>query len=549
MSYLVLARKYRPQRFEDVVGQDHITKILKKAITSSRIAQAYLFTGPRGIGKTSCARIFAMCLNDEKGPTITPDLKSSIAQEIAKGNSLDVIEIDGASNRGIDEIRTLRENVKFAPSYGRFKIYIVDEVHMLTMEAFNALLKTLEEPPEHVKFIFATTNPQKIPSTIISRCQRFDFKRISLETIIETLKSVSKQEKLKIDVQAHFVIAKAAQGSMRDALSILDQLSSLADEGVEAEEVTKMLGLVETQLLFDIADAIAKKSCADCLKILDSIVNHGKDVKQLVKDLTEHFRHLMVIKVGGKALGKLVDYPIHLKEMILTQCQQFELKDILTIIDMLIETQQTFRITESVQMPLEVAFAKLTYQTETQGEAQLTSLPDHVSEESATVHKRINAVEVLKSEKGELSFSKESDTEDNNDSTPEGGEQKQEEHQQEGFADNAAIDIDQIRRNWDAITYAVSRQKMSLATYLQDALPLKFDGEKLVIGFPEGFNFQKETLEENNNIRMINTELTKYFKKTICAKFVLDDTQRPKTEEPNVKSVIDKFEGSRAGKI
>src|SRR3989338_7275590 len=189
MSYLVLARKYRPQKFSEVIGQEHISDLLGKSITAKRIAQAYLFCGPRGIGKTSCARILAKSLNCQKGLTVTPCGKCSACQEIAQSRSFDVIEIDGASNRGIEEIRTLRENVKFAPSYGRYKIYIVDEVHMLTPEAFNALLKTLEEPPEHVKFIFATTDPNKVPLTIISRCQRFDFKRIPVKTIVELLTS------------------------------------------------------------------------------------------------------------------------------------------------------------------------------------------------------------------------------------------------------------------------------------------------------------------------------------------------------------------------
>src|SRR5262245_39732755 len=196
MTYQVLARKYRPQTFKDVIGQEHITELLKKAIESNRVHHAYLFCGPRGIGKTTCARILAMCLNAEGGPKTQPDLQSAIAADIMKGNSLDCIEIDGASNRGIDEIRSLRESVKFAPSYSRFKIYIVDEVHMLTTEAFNALLKTLEEPPPHVKFIFATTEPNKVPATIISRCQRFDFKRISIQQTIETLKGIAKKEKL-----------------------------------------------------------------------------------------------------------------------------------------------------------------------------------------------------------------------------------------------------------------------------------------------------------------------------------------------------------------
>ena len=210
MSYIVLARKHRPQNFDEVIGQEHITDLLKSAISSGRIGHAFLFCGPRGIGKTSCARILAKALNCQKGPSGKPCDACDSCLQIIKGNSFDVLEIDGASNRGIEEIRSLRENVKFAPSYGKYKIYIIDEVHMLTAEAFNALLKTLEEPPEHVKFIFATTSPNKVPSTIISRCQRFDFKRITLKIIAAMLTDIATKEKIQVDADALFAIAKAA---------------------------------------------------------------------------------------------------------------------------------------------------------------------------------------------------------------------------------------------------------------------------------------------------------------------------------------------------
>ena len=364
MSYLVLARKHRPQGFDELIGQEHIADILKKSIETKRVAQAFLFCGPRGVGKTSCARILAKCLNAEGGPTAKPDQKSFIAQEIQKGTHLDVIEIDGASNRGIDEIRLLRENVKFSPSYGRYKIYIVDEVHMLTTEAFNALLKTLEEPPEHVKFIFATTEPHKVPATIISRCQRFDFKRITVKTMVEVLESVCKKEKFHVDQEALYAIAKAAQGSLRDALGTLDQISVLHEKGISAQDVYSMLGLVEMQYLLELTDAVALKDCSVALKTLQNIIDKGKDMRQLTKDVTEHFRNLMVIKVGGKSLSKLVDYPAEIKDLLLEQCQKFSLKTILTAIDAFIRVQDVARITDSQRLPLEVAIAKLTYQDE-----------------------------------------------------------------------------------------------------------------------------------------------------------------------------------------
>ena len=361
MSYLVLARKYRPQNFEELVGQAHITDLLRKSIESGRIAHAFLFCGPRGIGKTSCARILAKSLNCQNGPTLKPCGECSACLEIANGNSFDVIEIDGASNRGIDEIRTLRENVKFAPSYGRYKIYIVDEVHMLTSDAFNAFLKTLEEPPEHVKFIFATTEVHKVPATILSRCQRFDFKRIQVEVIMDNLKSICVKENLKANEEALFAIAKASQGSMRDALSVLDQLSALSDKGIDAADVFSMLGMVEIEFLFDLTDALIARSCVKALDIFNQIIERGKDIKQLGKDLTEHFRHLMIVKVGGVSLNGLIDYPSGVKQRLATQAEKITIAGILKAIELFIEAQEIAKVMETLRMPLEIAFAKLTY--------------------------------------------------------------------------------------------------------------------------------------------------------------------------------------------
>src|SRR2546423_2251143 len=256
MSYQVIARKYRPQRFSDVVGQEHVTQTLANAIKQNRIAHAYLFVGPRGTGKTTIARIFAKCLNATGGPRVDFPADDPKANEIAEGRSLDVLEIDGASNRGIDEIRELRETVKYAPASSKFKIYIIDEVHMLTKEAFNALLKTLEEPPEHVKFMFATTEPEKVLPTILSRCQRFDLRRIPAALIVKHLGEIAVKEKVKVDDLALYAIARGAEGCMRDAESTLDQLISFCGEQIAEPDVLSMFGLAAQSQVFALASGV-----------------------------------------------------------------------------------------------------------------------------------------------------------------------------------------------------------------------------------------------------------------------------------------------------
>jgi DNA polymerase-3 subunit gamma/tau len=298
MSYQVIARKYRPQRFEDVVGQEHVTHTLTRAIELKRIAHAYLFCGPRGTGKTTIARIFAKCLNCTGGPSANFDDKDIRCREIAEGRSLDVLEIDAASNRGIDEIRGLRETVKYAPASSKFKIYIIDEVHMLTKEAFNALLKTLEEPPEHVKFMFATTEPEKVLLTILSRCQRFDLRRIPAALIVKHLKHIAKEEKVRVEDAALYAIARGAEGAMRDAESTLDQLISFCGNKIEEADVLSMFGLTAQSQLLDLSGAILAGEVETALRQLNDLSNQGKDLGRLLGDLLSHFRNLLIFQIA-----------------------------------------------------------------------------------------------------------------------------------------------------------------------------------------------------------------------------------------------------------
>ena len=297
MSYLVLARKWRPQRFEEVIGQPHLIQTLRNAISADRIAHAYLFSGPRGVGKTSVARILAKALNCKQGPSPTPCNECDSCREITESAALDVLEIDGASNRGINEIRELRESIRYLPSKSPYKIYIIDEVHMLTGEAFNALLKTLEEPPAHVVFIFATTEAHRIPMTILSRCQRFDFRRLAVSAIVETLRRIAEDEGIRISDTSLRVLAREAEGSMRDAESLLEQMIVFSGKEIDDNALLEVLGVIDRQALLDTAAALLSGNAARCLEIVERLSVHGHDLRRFCQELAAHFRDLLVVKI------------------------------------------------------------------------------------------------------------------------------------------------------------------------------------------------------------------------------------------------------------
>jgi DNA polymerase III subunit gamma/tau len=307
VSYEVFARKYRPQTFDDLVGQAHVSRTLKNAVAQNRLAHAYLFVGPRGVGKTSTARILAKSLNCVKGPTVTPCGECDNCREIAAGNSLDVIEIDGASNNSVEDVRQLRENVRYAPAKGRYKIYLIDEVHMLSPAAFNALLKTLEEPPAHVKFIFATTEPQKVLPTILSRCQRFDLHRIPANLIAKHLQFIAGKEKITLEPAAAHAIARGAEGGLRDAESMLDQLVAFCGEKISENDVLDVFGFTSEQTVVDLTGRILRGETPDAIDLLHQQSEAGKDMMRLMSDLIAYLRDLLVFKVKPDALKEDVE--------------------------------------------------------------------------------------------------------------------------------------------------------------------------------------------------------------------------------------------------
>ena len=351
MAYVALYRRWRPESFADLVGQEHISRTLSRAVTSGQTSHAYLFTGPRGTGKTSTAKILARALNCAEGPTLTPCGVCDSCRSISDGSSMDVFEIDAASNRGIDEIRDLRESVKFAPTEGHYKIYIIDEVHMLTTEAFNALLKTLEEPPERVIFILATTEPHKVPATIQSRCQRYDFHRITVTEIRDRLIYVCKESDIAAEEDALGIIAAQADGGMRDALSILDQCMALAEGTLTAERVQEALGLVGRAWIRRMAGEIAARDAAALIAQLSELLQSGRELKQVLAELAQYFRRLMIAGVGGAVSA--AELCAGDAEELRMDAAQFTQEEIMSILRRLNETMQELRTSPQPRIAVE----------------------------------------------------------------------------------------------------------------------------------------------------------------------------------------------------
>jgi DNA polymerase-3 subunit gamma/tau len=360
MSYQVLARKWRPQTFDEMVGQDFISRTLKNAIRTGRVAHAFLFTGSRGVGKTSAARVLSKCLNCDQGPVPEPCNDCSSCKEITDGRSLDVYEIDGASNTSVDDIRELRENVKYLPRPGKRRVYIIDEVHMLSKSAFNALLKTLEEPPEHVVFIFATTEPHKVPETIQSRCQRFDFRRIPRAKILGRLQEMARSERLEIDDRALGAVAKAADGSMRDAQSLLDQIISYCGSSVTNDEAAEILGIAGREYFFKISEAILGQDPKGCIEALDEVYRSGYDINQFYQDLAEHFRNLLIARLLPDPSSVLEMAEGEIQEL-KKQADQAGPEDLRRLVSILLKAEEDVLRSHLPKMGMEITLIKMAH--------------------------------------------------------------------------------------------------------------------------------------------------------------------------------------------
>jgi len=519
MAYEVLARKWRPRQFEDVVGQDHVTQTLGNAVKSGRIANAYLFVGPRGIGKTSIARIFAKALNCLEGPTVKPCDKCDACREIAAGSNLDVLEIDGASNNGVEQVRELRETVKYLPTRGRYKIYIIDEVHMLSTAAFNALLKTLEEPPEHVKFMFATTEPQKVLATIVSRCQRFDLRRIPVPEIIERLKLIARAEKVKISDDALLAIARGAEGGLRDAESALDQLISFKEAKIEEEDVLAVFGLVSKAGLEALGESVLKGDIRGLIASVARLDEAGKDLQRVVVDLMEHFRNLLICMNVGEDLADLD----------LTQTQigvlkaQAELTDnarVLRILEILgdaddrmkyalsrrtmLETSLIRAARAAVVVSLEEILKKLgELQTGADGREQppaAAAVPEAGSPTAETAGHSPAAKRTAKPK-------------------PAAGAAATKKPPADAEKSTFAGDFDKLARGWPKIIEKVGRIAPLIRGALADTRPLRVEKNKVVVGFDPEFKSEMDRMQAPRNRKAVEHAAASLLGRKVAAVF------------------------------
>lgn len=500
MSHVSFYRKWRPKTFDEVIGQERVTRTLQNAIRANRVVHAYLFAGHRGTGKTTTARILAKALNCAQGPTPTPDNTCPNCEAITAGYSVDVIEIDAASNRGIEEIRELRDRIRLAPTEGRYKVYIIDEAHMLTTEAANALLKTLEEPPQHAVLILVTTEPHRLPPTILSRCQRFDFRRVSQKELITRLRRIATTEGFSIDDRALAIITASADGSVRDAESVLDQLAAFAEGPITAQDVLTVLGILEEETALAFADAIIARGVIDCLSLVNQVVSEGKDVRQVIRTILDHFRDLLVAKTGDRSEELLDTTEARLKAL-QAQAARAPLEDILRALNTLVATEAEARWSPQPRLLLEIALIRLCrpeMDPTLEGlRARLQALEQRLGSEPVTDQPRRPPRTPTREEpKAEAA------------TTPMVAVV-------EDDPPSLSIAIDEVRRSWARVLEEVKRTKMFCHALLIEGTPLELNGSTLVVGLRTGFNFHVENLHKPENRTVVEGALKRVFQQTL----------------------------------
>jgi len=522
MTYKVLSLKWRPQVFSDIAGQDHVTKTLVNAFKKDRVAQGYIFTGPRGVGKTTTARILSMALNADGGTRYDFDPNTTIAMEISQGRALDVLEIDGASNRGIEEIRNLREQIKFAPMVGQYKVIIIDEVHMLTNPAFNALLRTLEEPPAHGKFIFCTTDIHKVPATIISRCQRFDFNRIATDTIISRISFILEKEKIKADEDSLGIIARKADGSMRDGLSILDQVISFCGSDITYEQTVSALGIIPNDLYFDYTKALLDKNGTVMIKVLDRFVRYGVPASEVNNGIRNHLKNLLYSKITNGI--DLLDMNKENKNLYLAHAAKWDNRDLLRISQTVSDVATYVNRSDDPYLILEITALKL---LEMDKSVSLDKLFEsgslHMDENDQVIEQK--KPETMDKNHSPKDPSKDSidieekapvnivpekiDKTDNNNDNPD----KKEGDNNNNSDSITELDIDEVRQKWKGFIEKVHIKKPSIASILDKSVPLSIENGSITIQISSALDFHLNMIE--NNTEVINDMLGSEFRSNI----------------------------------
>ena len=531
MAYKVLSLKWRPQSFKDIVGQEHITQTLINAFDQNRIAQGYIFTGPRGVGKTTTARILAMALNAEKGPSANFNPSSEISLEIAEGRSLDVLEIDGASNRGIEEIRGIREQIKFAPIKGDYKVIIIDEVHMLTNQAFNALLRTLEEPPSHGKFIFATTDIHKVPATIISRCQRFDFNRLSIGVISDRLQYIINNENITIDTESIHIIAKKADGSMRDALSLLDQSISFCGNEIKYELLVKALGLIEQNLFFDFTSSLKNKNYSGMISLLSNFSEFGVPASEVLTGLLDHIRNLIYSGIDDGV--KMLEMNKEHQERYAEEASGWDRRDLFRINQVLIDASAVIRRSEDPYLLLEMTLLKLCEMDQSIYIEQLLSNVNPNDSNTPIEKKKTNRDEPEKNFPDQNNDGDKS-SESTMNRKEDGSSSLKSEHQ---VSENKVEkDIEYILTEWPNILENINRIRPTVGSIVEDFIPTSFDNNVIILESTTSNSFNEKLMEMGTPI--IEKEISERIDKNIKVRFEnkhdkisKDDSSHQKNQE------------------